>query len=380
MTRKTFRAPALLLILLLVGVLTIGAGCAPGSSQAGERPAAGDEEATETEDEASPVAALPLRRGGIESVLRFSTNLEAENEVEVFAEASRQVTQLLVEEGDYVRKGQTLVRLQSEEQQTALDRVKSQLDKAQRDFDRQKRLFEQELISEQAYSEATYDLEQLELAQADAERELSYTIVRAPISGVITERLVSLGDHVQASTRLFNIVDFDSIVARIYVPEKEMSRLAIGKKARLLAQARDSIEVGSIERIAPVVDSRSGTVKVTLDVPRSAGLRPGMYVEVELVTETDPDALLVPKRSLVYDEDQIYVFRVTDDLTVERLLIEPTIEQRDFVKVESVLAQGDQIVVAGQAGLKDGAKVRLLGLDEALQTFSSEIAAAGFSD
>ena len=376
MTRLPFPALLFLGLLGLAGLVSLGAACAPTKSVASQGPAkVGDVAELE---EAAPVAALPLGRGAIESVLRYSTNLEAETEVEVYSEATRLVTQLLVEEGDYVRKGQILLRLQDEEQKSALARVDSQLQKARREYERQKRLYDQELIAEQVYTDATYELEQLQLARGDAERELSYTVVRAPISGMLTARLVSLGDHVQSNQHLFSIVDFDSIVARIYVPEKELSRLAVGQQARLMAQAQgEQVRHGAIERIAPVVDSRSGTVKVTLSVPRGAGLRPGMYVEVELVAETDPNALLVPKRALVYDEDQVYVFRVTDSETVERTLIEPLIEQRDWVKVDGALHDGERVVVAGQAGLRDGAKVRLLSLEEALDVFSSEIAAAG---
>ena len=93
-----------------------------------------------------------------------------------------------------------------------------------------------------------------------------------------------------------------------------------------------------------------------------------MYVEAELVTAVDPNALLVPKRALAYDQDQVFVYRATakpgssDRHEVERLMIEPTLEDRTFVRVEDKLAERDLIVVAGQAGLKDGAEVRLLDM------------------
>lgn len=393
------------LLLALCGFLALGSsGCAVTGSSASESSAEVDRDqgpdAEAAKDEAIPVAALPLRRGPIESVLRYSTNLEAESSVKVFAEASRRVTRLLVEEGDPVRKGQVLLRLEDDEQRTAVSRVESQLEKARREYQRQNKLFEQELISEQAFSEATYELEQLELALADSKRELGYATITAPISGVVTERLVSLGDYVQGNQPLFDIVDFGSIVARIYVPEKELPRLGPGQVARIYSQALGpDARPAKIQRIAPTVDSRSGTVKVTLEIPERTQLVPGMYVEVELVAATDPDALLVPKRALVYDQDQVFVFRVSKRLApvaevaseiatdlgqaskeakpkrqathkVERVLIRPALEDRDFIKVEAGLAAGDLIVVAGQAGLKNGAAVRLLDLQEALSTFA----------
>ena len=360
---------------LLAGALIAGCGRqdggsgddagAPAASTDGEdsKPAAsaGEEggDAEESEEEAVPVALATLGRGRIESVLRFSTNLEAESRVEVLAESSRKVQQLLVEEGDKVRRGQVLIRLQDEAQRTDMARIEGQLAKARRELKRNENLFEQQLISEQTHNDARYDVEQLELALADAERELSYTEVRAPIAGTVTQRLVKVGDHITVNQHLFDIIDFDSIVARVYVPEKELVRLSRGQVARITTQALGAAErFGSIDRIAPVVDSRSGTVKVTVAIPAGEGLLPGMYVSVALVTAVHDDALLVPKRALVYDDDQLYIFRVGAGDRVERLLVQPVLEDRDHIEPAGVLSAGDRIVVAGQAGLKDGSLIR----------------------
>lgn len=320
----------------------------------------GDSDEEKEKEEAVPVSVAVLERGRIESVLRFSTNLEAEEQVKVLSEAAREVTALYVEEGDRVRRGQVLVRLEDEEQRNELARIESQLVKARRELAREENLFEQRLISEQAFNDAHYEVEQLEIALADAERELSYTEVRAPIAGTITQRLVKVGDHVTVNEHLFDIIDFDSIVARVYVPEKELPRIAVGQPARITAEAAGGEERrGEVDRIAPVVDARSGTVKVTVAIPPEEGLLPGMYVSVELVTDVHEDALLVPKRALVYDDDQLFIFRVGEDDRVERLLVRPVLEDLTHIEpADDVLSAGDRIVVAGQAGLKDGSRVR----------------------
>ena len=324
----------------------------------------GEEDEEDQEDEAVPVEMVTVGRGRIEAILRFSTNLEAESEVQVFSEAARKVTALLVEEGNLVRKGQVLIRLQSEAQQTELARVQSQLGNARQEHQRQTNLYNQQLISVEDFNEASYQLDQLELSLQDAERELGYTQVRAPISGTITERFVNVGDHLTVNQHLFDIIDFDSIVARVYVPEKELSRLEVGQDARIFADAAGANERhGAVDRIAPRIDPRSGTVKTTVSIPPSEGLLPGMYVTVELITSIHEDAVLVPKKALVYDADQLFIFRLKDDETVERLLIRATLEDRDYIEPEGILQEGDQIVVAGQASLKDGSKVRLVGAD-----------------
>ncbi len=327
------------------------------------------------EPQAVPVEVTTLARGAIEETLRYSTNLEAEDEVAVFAEASRRVVELLAEEGHRVAKGQVLLRLQDDEQRTSLAKAKSQHDKAAREYERQKNLHAQELISEQAFNDATYEVEQLALALEEAERQLSYTEVRAPISGTVTERLVNLGDFVTVNQKLFHLVDFDSLVARVFVPEKELSRLAARQRARITAPALGGAAIaGAIDRLAPVVDPHSGTVKVTVDVPSAGGLRPGLYVDVELITAVRDDALLVPKRALVYDQDQVYVYRVGDAMKAERVILRPLLEDKEHIEPAGGVAAGDRVVIAGQAGLKDGVEVRLVGAGEAVPGGNGKLA------
>jgi membrane fusion protein (multidrug efflux system) len=348
---------ASLLILLLMTLASCSGGddddrtWAEGAANEEDRP-----------EEAVPVDVVALERGTIESALRFSATLEAERDVRVLAEAQRRVVELRVEEGDGVKAGALLIRLQDDEQQSALDKAEVELRRATREFNRQKSLFEQNLVSEQVFNEAASVFDQAEIAVDDARRNLAYTRVRAPFGGVVTERMVNVGDHVTLNQPLFRIIDFDSIVARIYVPQKELPSLATGLAARVTADAVGHASlVGTVDRIAPVVDPGTGTIKVTVAIPRQQELRPGMYVEVELVTAVHEDALLLPKQAVVYDNDQLFVFRLGDERRVERIKIEPVLEDIESIEPASGLSEGDQIVVAGQASLKDGALVRLPG-------------------
>jgi membrane fusion protein (multidrug efflux system) len=353
----TLRAMTIALAISMIVILCCS-GCS--RSEAGDGDGAPDPD--ERQEEAVPVEVASIELGEIEAVLRFSANLEAERQVQVLAEAPRQVVKLLVEEGDLVAGGDLLVRLQDDVQRSNLARAESQLRKAQSEHQRQQELYTENLISEQVFNDTAYQLEQLELSYDDARRELSYTEVKAPIAGTVTERLVNLGDHVTVNQPLFRVVDFDSIVARIYVPEKELPRLDTGQPARITADALGTAAFdGSIERISPVVDPASGTVKVTVATPWQSSLRPGMYVVVELVTDRHQQAALLPKRALVYDNDQIFVFRLGDERRVERVPVSVLIESTDMVEPVSGFAAADQIVIAGQSGLKDGALVRLPG-------------------
>ncbi|MGD2114382.1 MAG: efflux RND transporter periplasmic adaptor subunit [Acidobacteriota bacterium] len=357
---------AALVVLGLLGWLQMG--CTAGDTQASEEPsvgreaAAAEEAGAEEDDDTVPVEVAGLERGPIEAVLRFSTNLEAEQSVGVYSQASRQVLELLVEEGDRVSRGQLLLRLQDDEQRLQVAKVEGQLAEARREYERQKRLYEDALIPEQDFNQATYELRQLELQLEEAERQLSYTEVRAPIRGTVTRRLVNLGDTITVNQHLFDIVDFDTLVARVYAPEKELRRLEVGLPARIAVPALGGAEYrGEVVRLAPIVDPQSGTIKVTVGIPDWQGLRPGLYVDVALVTETHERALLVPKKALVYDQDQIFVYRLADGPTVERISLRPLLEDKNHVEPAGfTLEAGDRLVIAGQTGLKDGARVRVL--------------------
>jgi membrane fusion protein (multidrug efflux system) len=383
---KTTKLTATLAIVLMLFLTAAGLGCGQGDhaeastdkgQDAGNTGGADDEaidaedadtdkaageEDDEDEEEAVPVEVAVLEQGEIEAVLRFSSNLEAEDQVQVFSQAKRLVRELLVEEGDRVAREQVLVRLQDEEQRSQLEKVKSQLAKAERDHERQARLHEQKLVSDQVYSEAQFEYEQLVISVQDAERELSYTEVRAPIAGTVTERMVKVGDQVQIGQHLFDIVDFESMVARVFVPEKHLRQLRPGLEARLSTAATgDKRFVAGVDRISPIVDPKSGTVKVTLAVGAQPGLRPGLYVDVDLVTARHREAVLVPKQAVVYDADQMFVYRLGDERRVERVFVDPLLSDKSNVEPRDGLVLGDQVVVAGQAGLKDNALVRLPG-------------------
>jgi membrane fusion protein (multidrug efflux system) len=336
-------------------VAMMGSGCKDTQKTADGTP--------KTDTEASiPVEVEPVRRGPIESTLRTFATLEAEQEVKVYARTANRVVELKVEEGDHVRKDDILVRLDDANQKVAVAKAANSLDKSRQEFGRLDALHSQRLISDQAFADAKFEVRQLELAVEDAQRELDYTVIRAPITGTLTRRIVKLGDLVSANQHLFDLIDFTSTVARVYVPEKSLANLALGQAARVTATAvGEHAFTARVRRIAPVVDAKSGTVKVTIGFDEIGPLRPGMYVDVELILNTRADALLISKRALVLDGDQTFAFRLGADRRVERLLVEPRATDRLNVEPISGFKEGDQVVIAGQTGLKNGAKVRLPG-------------------
>jgi membrane fusion protein (multidrug efflux system) len=196
-----------------------------------------------------------------------------------------------------------------------------------------------------------------------AKRELEYTEVRAPINGTVTRRSVKVGDQVNLGTPLFEIVDFDSIVAVVHVPEQYLPKLKPNMEARLFSSTLgDEAFDGFVKRISPVVDAQAGTIKVVVGVSELGALRPGMWVDVELVLDSKQDAMLIPKRSIVYDNDQTYAFKASWDTNgvriAQRQLVEPRNADKIHIEPQSGFQVGDLIVVAGQSGLKDDSPIR----------------------
>jgi len=218
------------------------------------------------------VEAVPLKRGKIEAAIRSSANLEAEIEVSVFARTANRVKQLLVEEGDQVEKDQLLLKLEDYEQRIQAEQADARLEKIRRNFERTKALYEQQLVSEQVYADSQSELRQAELAAKQARLHLDYTEIRSPISGTVARRYVSVGDFVNTGMRLFDLVDFNSLAAPVYVPDKYLSELAVNQKARVRPTALPGQEfLGYVNQ---------GADQRPLNSQAGADLRPGSDLRV----------------------------------------------------------------------------------------------------
>lgn len=352
-------------ILILVTCLT---GCRPGKPKDDKK----DEDPLKN---AIFVELEALQTGPMEATLKASSNFTAESQVQILSRTANLVARLMVEEGDQVAENDILAELENDVQMINFERAKNQYDRTLQEFNRQKKLYDQELISEQAYSDIQFELKQNEIAMKDAERELNYTRIRTPIAGSVTQRLIKVGEQISMNQPLFEVIDFDSIVAVIFVPERNLPMLQVGQDARLKAPSLNHVSFdGYVDRISPVVDERTGTIKVTLGLkkgPMNQAARPGLFLNVELVLKTLDQVLRIPKRALVYEGDQMYVF-VADEKEGQRVArrqaVEVALADREFVMPEenSLLAPGVEVIVAGQTGLKDGALIRLTPVEPEL--------------
>ena len=300
-----------------------------------------------------------VERGTIEGQIRAASTIEAEMQVTVHAESMGRISSLELNEGDAVKSGQTLARIRRDAQSLGFERAETSLADVEREYGRVKALYDQGIASRSEYESAKSNVDISKLDIRDRRRDLSNTVVKAPFSGILTRRFVDPGGYVTSGAQMFEITDFKTLVARVYVPERELDRIAVGQPAEVIGKAaKDRQGIGEIKRIAPIVDATTGTVKVTIGLPDSLaggenGFLPGMYAEVTLTTEIHADVPVVPKPALVHEDEQTFVFVVEGD-RAKKQLIELGLSSADFVEVVAGLEPGAKIIVAGQTGLKDG--------------------------
>jgi RND family efflux transporter MFP subunit len=331
------------------------------STEATEQEAENDAETEEDEEVAVPVEVAEVTTGAITSYISATANLVAEDQVKVLSEAEGRVERLLVEEGDLVSKGQVLAVLVQDEAKIALSKVELKASNANAALERAKGTHDQGLISAEAYDKLQMEYEVARQEVAEAEWLLAKTVIRSPFSARVTERFITQGQHLRPGDELFTVADYDPLVARIYLPESDVIELEEGRKVRIALAANAELNfTGRIRQIAPVVDTATGTVKVTVEaVKPPTGVRPGAFVSIGIVREQHPAALLLPRESVIRELRAAHVF-VSEAGTAIKKAVELGLEEGDLVEVISGVAEGDNVVVAGQGALDDGQKIKTL--------------------
>ena len=309
-----------------------------------------------------PVRTRAVERGEIVAYISTFERLEAERWVDVVARTAGMATNLHVEEGDRVKAGDILLQLDKDQLALRLKQAEVAFEQAGATFKRTKTLFERGLVSNEEYDGAKHQFQNSEVSLEEAQLNLTYADIRAPIPGVVMQRSVEVGDMVQNNQQVLAIADLDPLLVRIRIPEKRMHQVRPGQEARLLIDALPQHSfAGKVRMINPGVDPQSGTVKVTLEVPPGQGtLKPGMFAQVQIITERHEQALLIPKKALILETDEDDVFVLVDD-KAERRRVELGFAEGDRVEVLNGLSDGDQVITVGQEGLKDGAAVRQVG-------------------
>ena len=318
---------------------------------------------------AIPVRVAPAIRRQIADYLETNGSLEAENEVDIVARTTGPIVELNVEEGDFVRAGQVLARIDAAEIQAQLGIARVNLAEAELTWNRAQDSYREEVISQETYDQARSSFDGAAAQIVGTEILLDYTVIRAPFDGLIIERVVKNAEHVGANARLFRISDFDPLLCPIQLPEKDLPRLNLGQPSYLTVEAFPGERFPArVLRISPIVDAATGTVKVTLAIEGRNLLRPGMFASVYVQTDLHENAVVIPKQALVLESvaDTVYVVNEAAEggPMAERRELRLGFEESDALEVLAGVEAGEQIVVIGQDGLSDQTPVQVVEREE----------------
>ena len=356
-------------------------------------------------DESIPVAISVATRGPIVHSLVSTANLRARREVEVATQAAGIVTAVRVEEGDRVGAGQVLcslddrelrIDLELAEQRLAQTRIQleaagirkeqtdTRLANKREELNRNEEALEQGLLAESEVSVQRHDVQDLEhevrvvestvreslfrIEELESEIEkvklqISQTSITAPFRGRITERSVELGQSVRVGDRLYKVGAFTPLYADVFIPEQDSRQVRPGQHVTVrLGTGEAEMAEGVVERISPVVDGDTGTVKGTVRFdPPSGAFRPGAFVRVEIDVDVHEDAVLIPKQAVMEEDGRLYVAIVEPSGFARREQVETGYQDEVRIEVISGVTEGESVVTAGQGKIKNGDKTRVVG-------------------
>lgn len=331
----------------------------------------GQAEATKTAEviEEKPVITVPVEVdevsvGSISSNYSTTAVLEAKEEAFVVARASGIIDEIMVEEGDYVEKGQVLATLEPERYQLSLKRAAADLQGIEKELVKINKVYSKKLVSDDTYDKINAQYESAKAAYQLAKLDLQEATIVAPISGFIAERNAKVGNLTESfqRERMFHIVQQKELYGIVHLPEKELANVHKNQTAKLKVAALKDFKLNAyVERISPVIDSQTGTFKVTLRVPNTDNtLKAGMFTQVELNYQTHDLATLVPRKALLALDNSVNVFVVNEEGIASKREIQIGFQEGAQVEVLRGLSKGDKVVVTGHQNLKDKANVSIV--------------------
>jgi len=270
-----------------------------------------------------------------------------------------------------------------------LEAARAQLRNIETEWNRIKKLYDDNAVSKSQYDAITTqrdaaraNIKQLEAAVSTAKKQLEDTQIKAPIAGIVSSRLLDVGDQAAPQIPVFTVVEMDDVKITIDVIESQFNKVKIGQKAYINVDTYpDTVFVGEISKISPTLNlmTKTSPAEIIISNPEHK-LRPGMFARVDVITDVHKNALIIPRYSIIertsleYIGGDIsstktivnrYVFIVESGIARE-VKIETGIENGRIVEVLQGLNDGDLIVSMGQHNLSDSTKVEIIEKGKAI--------------
>lgn len=330
----------------------------------------------------------------ISQQIRSYGNVRAEEIIEVTPQVSNRVTQIHADLGDTVQQGDMLAEIydapyrdQYEQAKSSLEQSRSAYVRDSLEFQRQKGLYEKDLISGSQFEEAKATFEsskaQLQSSRAsltESRENLNNTEVTSPAYGVVLARNISEGDVASTGQVAFEIANLIGYQVRVYLPLEEWEEVEIGQPVDFqLSNETDVSSQGRVTQKSPQLDPTTGLGEVVISLTKDSQLiNQGVLVEAVINVETHNDAVVIPRSALIENvqtliepesntiqlERSYSAFVIRDDTLAVQNELELGIEEGDHIEILEGVQPGDQVVITGQNDLSDSTKVQVVGQED----------------
>lgn len=350
--------------ILRISALALLAGATTGLGGCGTSEARNETVARETA--ALPVTAAAARRADVAATLEVTGHLEAEFDARITARVNGVIRDIRVEEGAAVEEGEILATVNAEQQAVELRQARAELAGLEQQHRRQKALLPEGLASAEAVERLGHEVRSLRAEVELAELALEHARIRAPFDGVVAQRLVTRGQHVEVDEPVFRVVDPHALVARVHIPEARAGSVRPGQSVAIRLDALPSRDFeGTVERTSPVIDREKGTVAATIAVNDADRLAPGMFGRFRIVKDVHASVVTVPRAAVIREDGNRFVYRIENERAV-RTPVGTGYEDGGLIEITRGLEAGDRVITEGFAMLRDGTRVAAIETDQSL--------------
>jgi RND family efflux transporter MFP subunit len=308
-----------------------------------------------------PVTVDKVKSDTLTKEYSFVGTITADKEVAIISETQGRITYLGISQGQSVGRGRIILTVDDEIKAATLQNAEAAYERAKKDYERNKQLFEEKSISQAAYENSDYAMKMAEAQYIIAKRQLADTKLVSPVSGVVASKNVELGTVIAPGTMIANIVDISRLKIKVNVPERDVFKLKINDAVNVETDIYpDVILNGKIRNISPKADeAHSYLVEISLVNNRQYPLKAGMFARVMFENLQKGSTLVIPRQALVGSIRNPQVYLVQNQTAyLKKIVIGSIIDNK--VQVNDGLKEGDVIVVNGQINLKDNTKVRVI--------------------
>jgi len=314
--------------------------------------------------EVYPVKVSRVSRREIRDTLQLQGNFEARKELRIIAEAQGRLSQLYIDDGDRVRKGEVVGKIDDTSLQSRLATARASYEQAAKDVERYQRLYEAGAVSLKQYEEVQLAAKNARTDLTSIEQQLEYTNVKSPMSGTLDEVAVEQGSFVSPGAPIGTVVDISRLLLVVQVPEAEVVKLREGERVPVYADVYPGLRLDGRIRLISVKADASRKYDVEVEVPNTAKypLRAGMYgtAVFNLTEQKGGSALFIPRKSIAASVKRPEVFVLQPDSTVAQRRIQVGRRRGEAIEVTQGLREGEQVITTGMTALNDGARVSVI--------------------